>query len=432
MEDLRQISDKLAAIIEAKQPIKAQYSVETTETREITMENGDFTLFRTLFDNKVKVDVIKDQKKGTTVGNKFDDASLQEAVDSAVTSSESASAEEFNDIAPGNDEAKFEIGVYEPDVDKLMQRAVELSDTIQKKYPKILVMQIILQHEAKHEVYRTTTGSFDETFAGNYTVLLEFAGNDGTNSTGICGSYVVTKNLDTPFIELGNMEKDLKDAEASLNPISVEGKFEGNVIFTPACAAQMMAFSFSLFAGDGGIIDNSSLWKDKMNQKVAADCLTVSMKPWDERIVSHEVHTADGFRSEDYTLIDKGELRSFMTSLYTANKCNVNRAKNTGFDVVVEAGDISFEDMVKNTKKGLIVGSISCGHPGANGEISGVAKNSFYVEDGQIKGAVMETMVSFNLAEMFLNIKEISKELVCDGAMVMPYFNVDHIIVSGK
>ncbi|MBQ7599698.1 MAG: TldD/PmbA family protein, partial [Clostridia bacterium] len=98
----------------------------------------------------------------------------------------------------------------------------------------------------------------------------------------------------------------------------------------------------------------------------------------------------------------------------------------------MESGDASYDDMVKGIKKGLIVGGFSGGEPGANGEFSGVAKNSFYVEDGRIVGAVSETMINGNLETVFANITAVSKETICDGSMVLPYFSTDKIIISGK
>ena len=145
-----------------------------------------------------------------------------------------------------------------------------------------------------------------------------------------------------------------------------------------------------------------------------------------------ESFTDDGFRSEDYTIIENGVLKSYMTSLYAANKCKVERAKNSGFDLVIEGGDVALADMIKGIKRGLIVGAVSCGMPSGNGELSGVAKNSFYVEDGQIKGAVTETMINFNLADMMQNVTVLSKEVLCDGTMVVPYIEVSHVLISGK
>ena len=61
-----------------------------------------------------------------------------------------------------------------------------------------------------------------------------------------------------------------------------------------------------------------------------------------------------------------------------------------------------------------------------------MAKNSFLIEDGRIKGAVTETMVNGNLGEIWKHIRGISRELLCDGRCVVPYIAVDGIVISGK
>jgi len=88
--------------------------------------------------------------------------------------------------------------------------------------------------------------------------------------------------------------------------------------------------------------------------------------------------------------------------------------------------------MIKNIKKGIIVGRFSGGNPGPNGDFSGIAKNSFLIEDGEIKGAVSETMINGNLAEMLQNVVAVSKETIADGNCVLPYVAVDKIVISGK
>ena len=43
-----------------------------------------------------------------------------------------------------------------------------------------------------------------------------------------------------------------------------------------------------------------------------------------------------------------------------------------------------------------------------------------------------ETMVNGNLGDAFRNIRGISREVLCNGSMVIPYIAVDGIVVSGK
>lgn len=88
--------------------------------------------------------------------------------------------------------------------------------------------------------------------------------------------------------------------------------------------------------------------------------------------------------------------------------------------------------MIKPVDKGLIMGGYSGGEPGTNGEFSGVAKNSFFIENGEVKYAVSETMVNGNLGEIVKNIRDISKEQICDGSSVVPYIAVSGVVISGK
>ena len=95
-------------------------------------------------------------------------------------------------------------------------------------------------------------------------------------------------------------------------------------------------------------------------------------------------------------------------------------------------GISTLAELIASVDRGLILGGFSGGQPGTNGEFSGVAKNSFLIENGKIKGAVTETMVNGNLGEVVRNIRGISKELKCDGGSVVPYIAVDGIVISGK
>ena len=125
-------------------------------------------------------------------------------------------------------------------------------------------------------------------------------------------------------------------------------------------------------------------------------------------------------------------LKAHSIGLYAAKKTGRPVTKNTGWDLVVEPGEKSLEEIIKSVDKGLVMSSFSGGEPGTNGDFSGVAKNSFLVENGEIKYAVSETMVNGNLGEIFKNIRAVSKEQVCDGNSVIPYIAVDGVVISGK
>ena len=432
MEKLFETSDFIKEYFEKKGDVIAQYSVAEIVTRELSYIDGEFSLFRTLFDSDVFAGVIVDKKAGKTSTNSLNKEIIKETLDNLLETTKSGMEDDCFGLAPKIDGGEFTMGVLEPDLDELMERSKELIEAIKNEYPKILLSEVIVEHIRTDAVYRNTNGTQDITHKGSYSISLEFAGKDGDAVSGISGSYIKVDNLDTPFIELGRIRRDLEEAEQSAKPTPVEGKFVGKIIFTPECFMSALRTFRENALSDGVLIDKSSPWADKIGSKVAADLFTFSLKPWDSRIIEHETHTIDGFRSEDFTIIDNGVLKNVCTTLYGANKTGGKAAPNSSSAYVVEPGDVALEDMIKSIDKGLIVGFISCGAPGVNGELAGVAKNAFYIENGEIKHAVTETMISFNLINVLYNIIAISKETLCNGEWVIPYIMADDITISGK
>jgi PmbA protein len=180
------------------------------------------------------------------------------------------------------------------------------------------------------------------------------------------------------------------------------------------------------------IMNGTSQWLNRIGERVASDKVTISLKARDDRLATAEPFTADGYRSEDVTVIGKGVLNTFLLNLYAAKKTGRPVTKNTSMAMVMEAGETPLADMIASMDRGLIVGGFSGGEPGANGEFSGVAKNSFYVEHGRVVGAVTETMINGNLESIFRNVLAVSREQVCDGSSVLPYLCCDGIVISGK
>ena len=411
---------------------KFSYCLTENEKTEFNLENGEFSLMRTVFGKKAELSVFRGLKKGVATGNDLSEEGLDALAQEAIASAESSEDDECNDIAPFDGEETFKSGNDSADMDTFFRRVKELLTDISEEYPKILVMSVVASCDKEHSLYENSNGtSFDAIFM-DYSVILEFAGNDGENTTGFFFDSFTMHDPDVKLIDCSEIRKNLQRAEESLKTVKMPGKFEGTVLFTPGCAAQFIYMTLENYISSSVIIDGTSLWKDKLDQKVASEKLTVSLKTSDDRIVKTEFWTADGYKNEDLCLIDKGVLKSFMLSLYASKKTGNTVAKNSGDSFVIEGGEKTFDEIIGSIDKGLLVGSFSGGEPGANGEFSGVAKNAFYIEGGRIVGAVTETMINGNLGDVLNNIVDISKEQICDGSMAVPYIAAKGIVISGK
>lgn len=430
--EIRAAAAAVDGILRDEKIEKYTYVLTQSEKQEMNLENGSFKLLRTVFNNSASVKVFAGAKMGSASGNDLTEAGLRKVAAEAKAAAESATEDPCHDIAPDQGKDVFRQGVTEPDLDRFIERIKEFLSAAAKEYPKVRIMAGIGSYDRWNWYSRNSNGTEFEGFGGQYHFSVEICASDGETTTGLDYTGFATDNLDTPFMEMGAMRRHLEDIQSSIHPEALQGKFEGTVILTPDSAEDFIWMTLSNYASDGVVIDGTSQWLNKVGEQVASEKLTVAFKPFDKRIINGERGTANGFRSEDVTIIEKGVLKAHRLSLYGANKTGRPVVKNTGSDMVVEPGDRTLEEIIASIDRGLILGGYSGGSPGTNGEFSGVAKNSFLIENGKIKGAVTETMVNGNLGEAFKNIRAISKEQLCSGGSVVPYIAVDGIVISGK
>ena len=432
MNNILQVSDKLNELLRGRGVSIFETCVSESEKRELNTEKADFNLFRTIFNCGVSVTVIQDGRKGAASGNDLSDEGIEKVVADALAAADSAIPDEANAIAEAEKPEVFRTGVYEADMPKLYDSVKAMMDTVGRDYPKVNLMAVVADHTCSHKLYVNSNGTRFEHFDGAYSITVEMSGSDGERNTGLDYVGLTTHDLDTPLLSQGGLKQHMKDTEASLNSVPLPGKFEGTVIFTPDCLGNFIYMLASNYIMGSVIMEGTSQWLNRLGEKVASEKVSITLKAQDDRLATAQPFTGDGYLSEDVKVIEKGVLNSFLLNLYAARKTGRPVTKNTSFAMVMEPGDTALADMIASVDRGLIVGGFSGGEPGVNGEFSGVAKNSFYVENGKIVGAVTETMINGNLENIFKNAAAVSKEQVCDGSSVLPYLSCGGIVVSGK
>ena len=116
--------------------------------------------------------------------------------------------------------------------------------------------------------------------------------------------------------------------------------------------------------------------------------------------------------------------------MYGSRKTGLQRVSNSGGSLIIDTGDIPLEDMIQTVNEGVLLSRFSGGSPSDNGDFSGVAKNSFYIENGEVQYPISETMVSGNIVDMFQKVKHISNEEVNFGDEIFPWIQFGGITVS--
>lgn len=433
MKDMKIIAASALEALKNRGADTAAATAAYTETREFNVDGGEFSLFRTMFDNSLSLTAFKGGKKGSAAINHFDGESIASVADSCMAAAEASSPDENWELGPDAGYKFFEDGVTEPDMELFFTRCRELVETIKSEFPKIMMEQMIVDHRSVHEVYANTNGSCFERKTGHYSFMMMFSGHEGDKSSSFFGAGFNTADLSRPFIEQASLRRDLGDVQKQIYTVPVSGKFEGTILVPPGCLGEVLYYALATFANGSAVYEGTTVWKEKLDKKVADGRLTIAFAPCNDEIVGGQRWTGDGYVAEDFNIIENGVLKSFIMNKYFANKTGLPRSGNTAIEsMLIPAGEDSLEEMVKGIDRGLLVGRISGGKPSSAGDFSMVAKNSFLIENGQIGDAVSEVMINGNLAELLNNIRGISREKEPDGGTSLPWIAFDGVTISGK
>ena len=412
---------------------KASCTVARSRKDEFNVEANEFSLMRTLFDDSLRLKALCGGRKGVMAINKLDKDSIAQAVTDCIDLAKSASPDDAEDIAGKTDNKTFDQTIGGADMDGLFMRTKECLEQIRDEFPKIELSALISDFNTVQSIYLNSNGVEFSRNREYYSMGTTFSAKDGEKSSSMNGYGANLTSLDVLFTDLGIHRSLLDEAVRSLDTRMLDGKFIGKVIVTPACEDMIWQTLLDCFLSDSPLVQGTSRWKDALGSKVADSKLTMRMAPLHPSVVAGERFTGDGYESEDFDLIRGGILASFALSLYGSRKTGNPRAKNTAAsNIEVAAGDTPLANIIKSVDRGILLNRFSGGSPGPSGDVSGVAKNSFLIENGVVTDALSESMLSFNILDILADIPAISSEICTNGINVLPWCCFDGVTISGK
>lgn len=425
--------NNIIAKLQAKGADKSSAWLIKSTVHEINIDKNELSMFRTIVNNRLSMKIIKNNRVATAGINDLAEKSVDEAINSMFESMEASLPDSAHDVAPADGTVNnFAHNPNNPTQEQMVIKVNNLLKQIQSDYPKIIVGESNLAfHHEEQEIYNSN--GLENSSENNYFLLvLGITAKDGkkTSSCNYCfKGYRGLDDVDN-FLDNPDFNRLLTQVSEQTDNQGLADKFVGDIIITPECLSQTIWMLLSPVF-EHQIIAKTSIYLDKLNQMIAAPNFTVKALPQSKEFAAISFLTNDGFITQNENIIENGVLKTFILSLYGANKTGFARSLSGAENMVVEAGNLSIKQMVKNCKKGVLLCRFSGGEPSDNGDFSGIAKNSYYIENGEIKYPLSETMITGNTAEMLKNITEISQEVVNDGFSQMPYLKVSGLNISG-
>jgi PmbA protein len=411
---------------------KAHAVLTVSAGYELNVESGNISLLRTTYNNRISFRAIKKNKKGDFSANKLDNASIDQAAETALSIAKASQADPAYDIAEKQPPQEFTKGPESPDLTLMYEKLTSFLETTSRQYPMTIIERAVVEFTSYKHYFLNTNGVDFTTRLGFYSSWVMFTSREGEKASSFNHSHFCSRSLEKELIDYGSIRTLLDQSAGQMDAKTLDAKFDGEIIITPDCLGSFIGFFTSTFLSDYSHISGTSIYKDSLDKQVADPCFTLHAAPLSEEIAYNYFVTSDGYHAENCTIIDKGILRSYLLSLYGAHKTGKKQALNNGGCYIVEPGTTTWEDMIKSVKKGLLVCRVSGGHPNDKGDFSVVAKNSYYIEDGKIMYPVNESMITGNIADLFKNMHAISKQRINFGTSLYPWVLAGGITISGK
>jgi predicted Zn-dependent protease len=362
-------------------------------------------------DTQLIVQAAFGKRVGTTTINRFDDASLETVV---------RRAEELAKLAPENPE-------YMPEIDKQTYRSsatyVEKTAAITPQYRASVAAACI---EPCRKDKLVAAGFFTDSHG--FSAIANSKGNFGyQTSSGMdftCtvrtrdsqGSGWVARNLAdvAKFDPNSEIRKAMRKAKGSVDAKALEpGKY--TVVLEPAASAGLisfMMFSFDARRADEG---RSFLSKkgggNKVGEKLFDERVSIHADPWNAEAAVLPWDGQSGLARERTPIITKGVVEYLQYSRYWAHKQG-KRAIGQPGNLIMAGGDKSTMDLVKSTKKGILVTRtwyIRMVDP-QTVLLTGLTRDgTFYIEDGEIRHPIKNFRFNESPAIMLNNIEELGK-----------------------
>lgn len=410
---------------------KSECTLKVSRSHELNLDSGEISLLRTTDDVSLTMTGILDDREGSITINKTDESSILEAASRTRSTAASSEPDAANDISPSQPAAFFERGPGEPDLEGMYDRMREFLDRCSSEYPSLILEQVILDFTTVEKNYMNSNGVDLSSRRGVYSFTPMFTSKEGSDTSSFNYASVSMSELDRGLHLYGTIDDRMRESTGQVRCREFSGKFTGDLVITPECLEDFIQLT-CMYLSDYPMIKGTSIFRDSLGAKVAGPGFTVRSRPtWDGLAHGYFV-TPDGFTAGDTAIIEDGVLMSYLLSLYGSNKTGLERSASSGGAYVMDPGGISLDEMVKSVEKGILLCRFSGGMPSESGEFSGVAKNSYYIENGRIAYPVKEVMVSGNLKDLLSGTCGISRERVDSGSSLLPWIRTGGVTVFGK
>ena len=423
-----------------RQAQEAEVFVSTVDDTPVIFEANRLKQLQTNQSMLVALRIVKDGRIGFSTATTLDD--ITSLVDRAVDLSQFGALARF-ELPSWQDCPRVE--VYDPnaetfDVDRMVELGESLIAGVRQHTPDLLCDASVGRGVVS--VYLLNSKGGEASFKRSYFGL------------GLEGSLI----RDTDMLFVGDSHSSchpIEDIETLVHSVVNQLELSKRrasvttghlpVIFTPHGVVSAVIAPLAVAFNGRVVLQGVSPLMNRKGEQVFSRGLSLR----DDATIAYRPRSRpcddEGTPSQNISLVRDGVVEGFIYDLQTAGLAGV-RSTGSGdrvgaslpspsvSNLVVETGDASFEEMVRDVKEGLVVEQLM-GATQTNvlgGDFSGNVLLGYKVENGEMVGRVKDSVVSGNVYQALDGPIVVAREARWVGGVFTPAILCPNLAVGGK
>jgi PmbA protein len=309
-------------------------------------------------------------------------------------------------------------------------RVDEFLAALAERYPRVRMRDCLYTFTDHETEFLNSRGVRQRARRGSYGFRAMFMAKEGRRVTSFNGAGAGSFSPFASLFQAADVERLIAETERSLERRPVAEKFVGDVVITPHCLSSLLPTIVGALSGPA-LLAGTSPYKNRRGERIASPLFSLDNRPRAADFPYGAEFDDFGVPTQDLAIIEEGELKEFLIGYFFSRKLGLPQTAGAQ-NLSVRPGDRTVDEIVAGTKRGILFSRFSGGAPNDNLDFSGIAKNSFYIEDGRVRHALDETMVSGNFQQLLTNIHAVSKESVNFGHGSYPFVAASGVTISSK
>lgn len=374
----------------------------------------------------------------------LEEESIKESIGKAVALSKNSPADELFTSLPGPFEkypevkGTCDVGVCDLPNETIPEMAIQAIDAALEKHD-VIISGNFKRSFFTESIYNSLGLEVEQKFSSLSGVLFAKAERNGDIATSWDYQKVRNKSEFEP-LRIGRVAAE--NAVGLLGSKKVKSE-ELPVILDERSTMDTLTSIISGGLNAYKVILGTAYFKDRLGDQITSEKITLMDNPLYPCGVGSASFDDEGVPHQKLTLIEEGVAKAFFSNSYCSNALNID---NTGHaskgglgskphpgitQVQISPGDWSKEEIIAETKRGLLLKDSSLEPSSNSPNISVLVDQGFLIENGEIVHPVKETMVGTNIFKLLKNIDAVSQELLNESGSISPMVRISQAKIAG-